>query len=163
MENTNEREEMVTLDSVGNCSFEQSEGTCGTCQAGEGNTGNEQQQRESGESQGVSIDTFQTDHADDDETIKVLKRFPKVCARIAELMQLRAETLALELIEKGLSYDVAVADADNNGYLRGKNEKIELAKAHRMPQLDAMNESHYEDVNSKDIFPRYVKKNFWDE
>jgi hypothetical protein len=78
-------------------------------------------------------------------------------------MRTRAEAIALELIEKGIGYDVAVADADKNGYVRGRNEKIELAKRHRMPQLDAVGEQSDADVSGVGLFPRYVKRDFWED
>lgn len=90
----------------------------------------------------------------------VLKRFPKVCERIAEIMNSHAEDVALELIRKGLDYDDAVANADKEGYVRGKNEKIELVKGHRMPQLDA---EITDDSAAKEVlFPKYTKRSVWE-
>lgn len=100
---------------------------------------------------------------DDDATMDLIKRFPKVCARIEELMKDVAETTALELIEKGLTYDDAVAEADKEGYLRGKNEKIELVKNHRMPLLDADESSEEDTPENHTVFPRYRKRSVWDE
>lgn len=97
---------------------------------------------------------------DDDATMSVLKRFPKVCARIAKLMDERAEEMALDLIHKGLDYDDAVANADKEGYVRGRNEKIELVKGHRMPQLDDAEEE--ETDAARVMFPRYGKKSVWE-
>lgn len=98
---------------------------------------------------------------DDDPTMRVLKQFPQVCARIAEIMKEHAESLAMDLLQKGVSYDEAVANADKEGYLRGKNEKIELITKHRMPQLD--NEPG-DDLGetSQCPFPRYGKRSVWD-
>ena len=161
MENTNEREEMDALDSVGNSTIEPSEGTCGACKAGEQGASGED--RGTDDHEGVSDETSDGPIGVNDESIELLKRYPNVCARIAELMRTRAEAIALELIEKGIGYDVAVADADKKGYVRGRNEKIELAKRHRMPQLDAVGEKGDADVRGLGLFPRYVKRDFWED
>jgi hypothetical protein len=161
MENTNEREEMDALDSVGNSTIEPSEGTCGAGKAGEQGASGED--RGTDDHEGVSDETSDGPIGVNDESIELLKRYPNVCARIAELMRTRAEAIALELIEKGIGYDVAVADADKNGYVRGRNEKIELAKRHRMPQLDAVGEQSDADVSGVGLFPRYVKRDFWED
>ncbi len=94
----------------------------------------------------------------DDET-EILRKFPRVCARIAEIMSSRAEDVALELIGKGLAYDEAIANADKEGYVRGKNEKIELVKGHRMPQLDA---DVKPDGAADVMFPIYAKRSVWE-
>lgn len=101
--------------------------------------------------------------AEDDATMNVLKRFPKVCARIAELMNERAEAVALEIIGKGLDFENAVANADKEGYVRGKNEKIELVKGGRMPQSDAGNDNEEDfDKPVRPLFPRYGKRSIWE-
>lgn len=99
----------------------------------------------------------------DDATMDLLKRFPKVRERIAELMKDRAENVALDIIRKGLEYDDAVADADKEGYLRGKNEKIELVKNHRMPQLDDMTSADEETEERTILFPYYGRRSVWDD
>lgn len=100
---------------------------------------------------------------DDDATMDLLKRFPKVRESIAELMKDRAENVALDIIRKGLEYDDAVADADKEGYLRGKNEKIELVKNHRMPQLDDMTSADEEAEERSILFPYYGRRSVWDD
>lgn len=101
--------------------------------------------------------------AEDDATMNVLKRFPKVCARIAELMNERAEAVALDIIGKGLDFENAVANADKEGYVRGKNEKIEIVKGGRMPQLDAESEDEEKaELFSHTLFPRYEKRSVWE-
>ena len=163
MENTNEREEMDALDSVGNSTIEPSEGTCGACKAGEQGQGASGEDRGADDHEGVSDEASDEPTGVNDESIELLRRYPNVCARIVELMRTRAEAIALELIEKGIGYDVAVADADKNGYVRGRNEKIELAKRHRMPQLDAVGEQSDADVSGVGLFPRYVERDFWED
>lgn len=172
MENTNEREELVTLDSVGDCSVEQGEGTCGTCEAGEAIATRERVDFDGeasaridcdGDSEKVTDDTAAPIAEKEDTVLRVLRLYPKVCARIAELMCEQTEAMALELIAKGVGYDVAVADADKNGYVRGKNEKIELMKGHRMPQSDVPSSKKTDEEGSRDVFPRYVKRNFWED
>lgn len=102
------------------------------------------------------------DVAEEDATMSVLRRFPKVCARIAELMNERAEAVALEVIGKGLDFENAVANADKEGYVRGKNEKIELIKGGRMPQLDAESADEDDEKPAWDLFPRYRKRSVWE-
>lgn len=97
---------------------------------------------------------------DDDPTMRVLKQFPQVCTRIAEIMKEHAESLAMDLLQKGMNYDEAVANADKEGYLRGKNEKIELISNHRMPQLDSEPGGDSEEA-SQCLFPRYGKRSVW--
>lgn len=97
---------------------------------------------------------------EEDPTMRVLRKFPKVCARIAEIMNKRAEETAMDLISKGLGYDEAVANADKEGYIRGRNEKIELKKGHRMPQLDEG--SAPENESPGVLFPRYEKRSVWE-
>lgn len=109
-----------------------------------------------------------TSAPEDDPTLDVIRRFPKLCGRIAEIMKEHAENRALELIAKGLDYDEAVANADKEGYLRGKNEKIELVKNHRMPQREniASGNDEVEDYETakavRGMFPRYRKKSVWE-
>lgn len=159
MENTNECEEMVALDSVGNCSVEQGERTCGACKGGESISIEE---RDGGQEQGGTDEVEALpDESEDDATLKVLRLYPKVCERIAMLMRERAEDIALNLIEKGMCYDDAIAEADKGGYLRGRNEKIELVKKHRMPQLDKEDDEVFQN-DSRAVFPRYEKRNFWE-
>lgn len=102
------------------------------------------------------------DVAEEDATMSVLRRFPKVCARIAELMNERAEAVALEVIGKGLDFENAVANADKEGYVRGKNEKIELIKGGRMPRLDAESADEDDEKPVRDLFPRYRKRSVWE-
>ena len=97
---------------------------------------------------------------DDDPTMRVLRKFPKVCARIAEIMSEQAESAAMDLLSKGIGYDEAVANADKEGYIRGRNEKIELKKGHRMSQLDE--EPASEKETSGMLFPRYEKRSVWE-
>ena len=143
MENTNEFLEENVLDSV---VLEESE----------------QVAEHSGE-----IDEFQEEKEeigvtnDDDATMSVLRRYPKVCARIAELINAHAESVALEIIGKGLDFDNAIANADKEGYVRGKNEKIELVKGHRMTQLDEISEE-IGNESMGNFFPRYRKRSFWE-
>ena len=169
MENTNECDEMVALDSMGDCFVEQSEGVVRTYERRE-RTIPDESIYTNGEivpGLGTESDFEPREIAppaeeNEDATMRVLRLYPKVCARIAELMNNHAEAIALELIEKGMSYDDAIAEADKGGYLRGKNEKIELVKRHRMPQLDRQNDG--EELNNRTIaFPRYKKKNFWEK
>ncbi len=103
-----------------------------------------------------------TSPPEEDATMRVIRLYPKVCQRIASLMAERAESIALDIIEKGLGYDDAVADAHQGGYLQGKNEKIELVKSHRMPQLDSFQQEKDENSHTRGIFPQYTKKPFWD-
>lgn len=172
MENTNEREELVTLDSVGDCSVEQGEGTCGTCEAGETISARERVDYDGETFTRIDCDVASekeadenatTDEGNEDVTMRVLRLYPKVCARISELMCEQTEAMALELIEKGIGYDDAIAEADKGGYLRGKNEKIELMKGHRMPQSDVSSSKKDAEESCRDGFPRYVKRNFWED
>lgn len=181
MNNTNENKQLDALDTVGDCSIEQSEGTCGTCeqdgetretegqtpQEGQGerdcDSGNDRPENGERDDNTVNDESSETDN--DDATMRVLKMYPKVCARIAALMAEHAETVALDVISKGLGYDDAVAMADNTGYVRGKNEKIELEKNHRVRQIHDYYESDVEEQQSgvKQVaFPRYERKSFWD-
>lgn len=100
-------------------------------------------------------------NSDEDATMSVLRRYPKVCARIAELINAHAESVALEIIGKGLDFDNAVANADKEGYVRGKNEKIELVKGYRMPQLDELPDEDG-DKPMEILFPHYRKRSFWE-
>lgn len=120
------------------------------------------------DSTGYSLEEAMKDIPDgevsgDDATMDLLKRFPKVRERIVELMKDRAENVALDIIRKGLEYDDAVADADKEGYLRGKNEKIELVKNHRMPQLDDMASADEETEERTILFPYYGRRSVWDD
>lgn len=76
-------------------------------------------------------------------------------------MREHAENVAMDLLQKGMNYDEAVALADKEGYRRGKNEKIELVKNHRMPQLDKESEDNSTE-NAQNIFPKYGKRSIWD-
>ena len=140
MENTNEKIENEMLDTVAGGTVEQS------CEVVEVQ---EQQEQE-------PISTEEQEES----PLNVLKRHLKVCERIASLMQDKAESLALELLQKGMGYDEAVANADKEGYLRGKNEKIELVKGHRMPQLDKTPQP--EEQTQEMLFPRYGKRSVWE-
>lgn len=141
MENTNEKNENVTLDTAVDNAVEQVDEIV--------ETGEEEQ----------SI--LSNDASRDDSPMGVLKRYPKVCERIAELMRERAENMALELLQKGMGYDEAVANADKEGYLRGKNEKIELVKNHRFNSLDEL-PSIEDPLSETTIFPRYDRRSVWD-
>lgn len=181
MNNTDENKQLDALATVGDSTAEQSERTCGTSeQNGETRReteGQTPQEREGecdyrndidndgeGDDKGVSNDASETDN--EDATMRVLKMYPKVCAKIADLMANHAEALALEVISKGLGYDEAVAMADSTGYLRGKNEKIELEKNHRVRQIQDYYESEVEEKQGGGArqvsFPRYERKSFWD-
>ena len=140
MENTNEKIENEMLDTVAGGTVEQS------CEVVE-----EQEQQE-------QEPTSTEEQAE--SPLNALKRYPKACERIASLMQDKAESLALELLQKGMGYDEAVANADKEGYLRGKNEKIELVKGHRMPQLDKTPQP--EEQTQEMLFPRYGKRSVWE-
>lgn len=141
MENTDEKQEMVESVAAANDAVERVEEVV------------EQGQEESIESPCQSVD--------DDSTMRVLKQFPQVCTRIAEIMKEHAESLAMDLLQKGMNYDEAVANADKEGYLRGKNEKIELVTNHRMPQLDNNPDDDLGET-SQSLFPRYGKRSVWD-
>ena len=140
MENTNEKIENEMLDTVAGGTVEQN------CEVVE-----EQEQQEQ--------EPTSTEEQEE-SPLNVLKRYPKVCERIASLMQDKAESLAMELLQKGMGYDEAVANADKEGYLRGKNEKIELVKGHRMPQLDKTPQP--EEQTQEMLFPRYGKRSVWE-
>lgn len=140
MENTNEEQKMVTPDSKVENFVE----------VGEKSIGNEQEPVEIIE-----------EPTGDDPTMNVLKQFPQVCSRIAEIMKEHAENVAMNLLQKGMDFDEAVANANIEGYRRGKNEKIELVKQHRLHQSD--NDEETSCKSSKDLFPAYGKKSFWDK
>lgn len=141
MENTDEKQELDESVAVANDAIERVEEVV------------EQGQEKSIESPCQSVD--------DDPTMNVLKQFPQVCTRIAEIMREHAESLAMDLLQKGMHYDEAVANADKEGYLRGKNEKIELITNHRMPQLDN-NPGDDLGETSQCLFPRYGKRSVWE-
>lgn len=152
MKNTNEENEMVTLD--GNSG--------GIVEQGYGVDKVEQEQSEEGrDSEGMTPEEETESANEEDATLRLIRDFPKVCERIAELMRRHAEEAALEVLQKGEKYDEAVANADKEGYLRGKNEKIELVKNHRLTSLD-------EPANTEDetqepaVFPRYSRRSVWD-
>lgn len=141
MENTNEKQEMVTPDTVVNDIVEH----------------DEELVEERQENNQVTND----EPTEENSTMSVLKQFPQVCTRIAEIMREHAENVAMDLLQKGMNYDEAVALADKEGYRRGKNEKIELVKNHRMPQLDKESEDNSTE-NAQNIFPKYGKRSIWD-
>lgn len=72
--------------------------------------------------------------------------------------QMRGTTIepsVLQLLAKGLTHDDDVKNAESDGYVRGKNEKIELIN-----HFDANSETM---ARRNAQFPRYAKVNFWDK
>ena len=59
----------------------------------------------------------------------------------------------LETLARGISHDNDVANADAAGYLRGRNEKIEVV-IH--PETDD------EPAQPHPVFPRYCRRSIWD-
>ena len=151
MKNTNEKNEMVTLDGDSIGVSGQIDGVV-----------------EKGQEQGFYTEDMipvgeEADEAkeEEDATLRLIRQFPKVCERIAELMRRPAENAALELLNKGEHFDEAVANAENEGYLRGKNEKIELVKNHRMNRLDDVPERDDTEQDAM-FFPRYSRHSVWE-
>ena len=60
----------------------------------------------------------------------------------------------LATLARGITHDDDVHNADAEGYLRGRNEKIE-AVMHPQPQDD-------EETQSTPVFPRYCRRSVWD-
>lgn len=145
MENTDEKNEIDALDTVVDDAFAQVDEVA-----------------EEGRQEPMTEENVPAEPENDDATMKMLKRFPRVCGRIAEIMREHAENVALELLSKGLGFDDAVANADKEGYLRGKNEKIELVKNHRMPQLDTDTAVEDNAEQRRSLFPQYSKKSIWE-
>lgn len=145
MENTDEKNEIDALDTVVDDAFAQVDEVA-----------------EEGRQEPMTEEDVPAEPENDDATMKMLKRFPRVCGRIAEIMREHAENVALELLSKGLGFDDAVANADKEGYLRGKNEKIELVKNHRMPQLDTSTTVEDSAEQRRSLFPQYSKKSIWE-
>lgn len=59
----------------------------------------------------------------------------------------------LRVIASGISHDEDVKNADAEGYLRGKNEKIETVM-HPQPADDG--------PEATPVFPRYCRRSVWD-
>ena len=79
-------------------------------------------------------------------------------AKLEELTAgLVAESLSstlLATLARGITHDDDVQNADAEGYLRGRNDKIE-AVLHRQPQDE---EEHV----ATPVFPKYCRRSIWD-
>ena len=60
----------------------------------------------------------------------------------------------LSTIARGITHDQDVENADAEGYLRGRNEKIEAV----LPPTPDSNE----ETESTPVFPRYCRRSIWD-
>ena len=66
----------------------------------------------------------------------------------------RATDDLLATLARGITHDTDVQNADAEGYLRGRNEKIEAVLP---PSPDPGDESE-----STPVFPRYCRRSIWD-
>lgn len=61
----------------------------------------------------------------------------------------------LATLVRGITHDADVENADAEGYLRGRNEKIETVLP---PERDAMGD----EPESTPVFPQYCRRSIWD-
>ncbi len=62
----------------------------------------------------------------------------------------------LNILVRGITHDADVENADAEGYLRGRNEKIETVMP---PERDTMSDDVPE---STPVFPQYCRRSIWD-
>ena len=62
----------------------------------------------------------------------------------------------LNILVRGITHDADVENADAEGYLRGRNEKIETVMP---PERDTMSDDAPE---STPVFPQYCRRSIWD-
>jgi len=82
---------------------------------------------------------------------------PQVTQRLTQLTQ-GLDTATDELLDtlvQGITHDNDVQNADAEGYLRGRNEKIEAVLP---PKCDTT----ADEPQSTPIFPQYCRRSIWD-
>lgn len=78
----------------------------------------------------------------------------KIKQLCGEIMRGEVSQMAVKTIMAGLSHDTDVKNAEGEGYIRGRNEKIELEN-HFDKYADSEAEAH-------SVVPRFARRSIWD-
>ena len=92
------------------------------------------------------------------DRISTLELDEETASRLSRLTEGIDSTIAtddlLATLVQGITHDADVKNADAEGYLRGRNEKIESV----LPP----NPEHDDEAECTPVFPRYCRRSIWD-